>query len=231
MILDALTRGLAQLPDPRFRRVLFLGIGLTIGLLFAITVLFVWLVGLFVPDTFSLPWIGEIAWIDDALSWAVVPLMLMLSIFLMVPVASAFTGIFLDDVADAVEARHYAHLGPAPAVSLAETLKDSAGFLGVIVAANLAALVPYLLLAPLAPLIFVALNGYLLGREYYQLIAMRRLGRAGAREARRRNAGTIWLAGAIMAIPLTVPVLNLLVPIVGAATFTHLFHRLEGRRA
>ncbi len=231
MILDALTRGLAQLPDPRFRRVLFLGIGLTIGLLFAITVLFVWLVGLFVPDTFSLPWIGEIAWIDDALSWAVVPLMLVLSIFLMVPVASAFTGIFLDDVADAVEARHYAHLGPAPAVSLAETLKDSAGFLGVIVAANLAALVPYLLLAPLAPLIFVALNGYLLGREYYQLIAMRRLGRAGAREARRRNAGTIWLAGAIMAIPLTVPVLNLLVPIVGAATFTHLFHRLEGRRA
>ncbi len=231
MILDALARGLAQLPDPRFRRVLFLGIGLTIGLLFAITVLFVWLVGLFVPDTFSLPWIGEIAWIDDALSWAVVPLMLVLSVFLMVPVASAFTGIFLDDVADAVEARHYADLGPAPAVSLAETLKDSAGFLGVIVLANLAALVPYLLLAPLAPLIFVALNGYLLGREYFQLIAMRRLGRAGARAARRRNAGTIWLAGAIMAIPLTVPVLNLLVPIVGAATFTHLFHRLEGGRA
>ena len=230
MILDAISRGLAQLPDPRFRRVLFLGVGLTLALLFAVTVAFVWLVGWFVPDTFSLPWLGEITWIDDALSWAVVPLMLVLSVFLMVPVASAFTGIFLDDVADAVEAEHYAHLGPAPKVPFAETLKDSAAFLGVIVAANLAALVPYLLLAPLAPVIFVALNGYLLGREYYQLIAMRRLGRAGAREARRRNGSTIWITGAIMAVPLTIPILNLLVPILGAAAFTHLFHRLEAGR-
>jgi uncharacterized protein involved in cysteine biosynthesis len=161
----------------------------------------------------------------------VVPLMLVLSVFLMVPVASAFTGIFLDDVTDAVEARHYAELGPAPKVPFAAALRDSAGFLGVVVAANLAALVPYLLLAPLAPLIFVALNGNLLGREYFQLIAMRRLGRDGARAARKRNAGTIWLAGAVMALPLAVPVVNLLVPVIGAAAFTHLFHRLEARRA
>lgn len=231
MIAEAIGKALGQLGDPRFRRVLLLGIGLTLALLFAATLAFVWVVGWFVPDTLTLPWIGEIAWIDDALSWAVVPLMLVLSVFLMVPVASAFTGIFLDDVTDAVEARHYAALGPAPKVPLGAALRDSAGFLGVILAANLAALVPYLLLAPLAPVIFVALNGYLLGREYFQLIAMRRLGRAGAREARRRNAGTIWLAGAVMALPLAVPVVNLLVPVIGAAAFTHLFHRLEGRRA
>jgi uncharacterized protein involved in cysteine biosynthesis len=231
MIADAVARALGQLGDPRFRRVLVMGIGLTLALLFAATVAFVWLVGWFVPDSITLPWIGEIAWVDDAASWAVVPLMLILSVFLMVPVASAFTGIFLDDVTDAVEARHYPDLGPAPKVPFGTALRDSAGFLGVIVAANLAALVPYLLLAPLAPVIFLALNGYLLGREYFQLIAMRRLGRAGAKEARRRNAGTIWLAGAVMALPLAVPVVNLLVPVVGAAAFTHLFHRLEGRRA
>ena len=33
-----------------------------------------------------------------------------------------------------------------------------------------------------------------------------------------------------MAAPLTVPILNLVVPVLGAATFTHLFHRLEGGR-
>jgi uncharacterized protein involved in cysteine biosynthesis len=230
MIPAAVSAALAQLPDPRFRRVLLLGVGLTIALLFAVTVAFVWLVGWLVPDSFSLPWIGEIAWVDDALSWAVVPLMFVLSVFLMVPVASAFTGIFLDDVADAVEAEHYAALGPAPRIGLADTLRDSAAFLGVIVAANLAALVLYLFLVPIAPLIFIGLNGYLLGREYFQLIAMRRLGRAGARAARKRHAGTIWLAGAVMALPLMVPVLNLLVPILGAATFTHLFHALETRR-
>jgi len=231
MIAEAIGKALGQLGDPRFRRVLLLGIGLTVALLFGTTLLFVWLVGWFVPDTVTLPWIGEIAWIDDVASWAVVPLMLVLSVFLMVPVASAFTGIFLDEVTDAVEARHYPALGPAPGVPLATALRDSAGFLGVIVAANLAALLPYLLLAPLAPVIFLALNGYLLGREYFQLVAMRRLGRAGARAARRRNAGKIWLAGAVMALPLAVPVLNLLVPVIGAAAFTHLFHRLEGRRA
>jgi CysZ protein len=231
MIADAVARALGQLGDPRFRRVLLLGIGLTLALLFAATVAFVWLVGWFVPESFSLPWIGEITWVDDALSWAVVPLMLVLSVFLMVPVASAFTGIFLDDVTDAVEARHYPDLAPAPAVPFATSLRDSAAFLGVIVAANLAALIPYLLLAPLAPVIFLALNGYLLGREYFQLIAMRRLGRAGASESRRRNAGTIWLAGAVMALPLAIPLVNLLVPVIGAAAFTHLYHRLEGRRA
>ena len=230
MIAQAVARALGQLGDPAFRRVLLLGLGLTLALLVAATVAFVWLVGWFVPDSLSLPWIGEIVWIDDVASWAVVPLMLVLSVFLMVPVASAFTGIFLDDVTDAVEARHYPALGPAPKVLLATALRDSAGFLGVIVAANIAALLPYLIFAPLAPVIFLALNGYLLGREYFQLIAMRRLGREGARAARRRNAGTIWLAGAVMALPLAVPVVNLLVPVIGAAAFTHLFHRLEGRR-
>jgi uncharacterized protein involved in cysteine biosynthesis len=47
-----------------------------------------------------------------------------------------------------------------------------------------------------------------------------------ARSLFRRNSGKIWFAGALMAIPLSVPLVNLLVPIVGAATFTHLFHRL-----
>ncbi len=231
MIAEAVARAIGQLGDPRFRRVLLLGVGLTLALLFAATVAFVWIVAWVVPETFALPWIGEIAWVDDALSWAVVPLMLVLSVFLMVPVASAFTGLFLEDVTDAVEARHYPDLGPAPKVPFGTALRDSAGFLGVIVAANLAALVPYLLFAPLAPVIFVALNGYLLGREYFQLVAMRRLGRDGARAARKRSAGTIWLAGAVMALPLAVPVVNLLVPVIGAAAFTHLFHRLEGRRA
>lgn len=229
MIADAVLKAVGQLGDPRFRRVLVLGIGLTVALLVGVTALFVWLVGWFVPDSVTLPWIGEIVWVGGVLSWAVVPLMLVLSVFLMVPVASAFTGIFLDDVTDAVEARHYPGLDPAPGVPFATALRDSAAFLTVIVAANLAALVPYILLAPLAPVIFLALNGYLLGREYFQLIAMRRLGRAGARAARRRNAGTIWLAGAVMALPLAVPVVNLLVPVIGAAAFTHLFHRLEGR--
>ena len=75
------------------------------------------------------------------------------------------------------------------------------------------------------------MNGFLLGREYFTLAAIRRIGRQGARELRSRHAATIWLAGVLMAIPLTVPLLNLVVPILGAATFTHLFHMLNGERS
>lgn len=226
MILDAFFKSLGQLGDPRFQSVLWKGIGLTIGLLVAVTWGFVSLIGWFVPDTVSLPWIGDIGWTDDVLSFAAVGLMMLLSVFLMVPVASAFTGIFLDDVADAVEDRHYPGLPPAPRLSISAMISDSLAFLGVLLLANLLLLVIYLITGPLAPLLFWAVNGFLLGREYFQMAAMRRLGREGAIALRKRHLGTIWLAGILMAIPLSVPLVNLLVPILGAATFTHLIHRL-----
>ncbi|MEO0693078.1 MAG: EI24 domain-containing protein [Pseudomonadota bacterium] len=231
MIFNDFLKALGQMSDPRFRRVLFIGLGLTVALLIGVYALFLGLLNWFFPDTLTLPLLGEVTWIDDLLSGASILLMMVLSIFLMVPVASAFTSLFLDDVADAVEATHFPALSPAPRVSFAEGLRDSLNFLGVLIAANLVALVGYLFLGPLAPLGFVALNGFLLGREYFQLIALRRLGRDGAKAARRRHAVQIWAAGALMAAPLTIPIVNLLVPVLGAATFTHLFHRLEGQRA
>ena len=112
----------------------------------------------------------------------------------------------------------------------ADAFKDTVNFLGVIVAANIVALFFYALFAPLAPFIFWGLNGYLLGMEYFQLAAMRRIGRKNAKVMRKANRGTIWAAGALMAIPLTVPVLNLVIPILGAATFTHIFHRVNARQ-
>ncbi|MEL6518440.1 MAG: EI24 domain-containing protein [Pseudomonadota bacterium] len=231
MIFNDVLKALGQMSDPRFRRVLFIGLGLTVALLIGVYALFLGLLNWFFPETLTLPFLGEVTWIDDLLSGASILLMMVLSIFLMVPVASAFTSLFLDDVADAVEATHFPGLSPAPRVSFAEGLRDSLNFLGVLIAANLVALVGYLFLGPLAPLGFIALNGFLLGREYFQLIALRRLGRDGAKAARRRHAVQIWAAGALMAAPLTIPIVNLLVPVLGAATFTHLFHRLEGQRA
>jgi uncharacterized protein involved in cysteine biosynthesis len=230
MIVHDFLKALGQMADPRFRRVLIMGLGLTLALLIGLYAVFLGLINWVTPDTFTLPWLGEVNWVDDLLSFTSILFMLLLSVFLMIPVASAFTSLFLDDVADAVESLHYPQLTPAPRVSFMDGLRDSAGFLGVMIVANIIALVAWLFLGPLAPLGFIALNGFLLGREYFQLIAMRRLGREGAKAARRRHAVQIWAAGALMAAPLTVPILNLVVPVLGAATFTHLFHRLEGGR-
>ena len=231
MILTSFFSALGQIGDPRFRRVLFLGVMLTLILLIGATAGFVWLVNWLTGDSVFLPLIGEITWLNDVFNWGSALLMIILSVFLMIPVASAITSMFLDDVAQAVEDRHYPHLPPVPAVSFWDGLRDTVNFLGVLLLANIAALVLYLFLPFASIFIFWAVNGFLLGREYFTLAAMRRLGREGAIALRKEHVATIWMAGTLMAIPLTVPLLNLVIPIIGAATFTHLFHALSGNRA
>jgi len=222
-------RALGQLGDRRFRSVLWRGLGLTVVLLVAVYVLARNAIRAFVPDQVTLPWIGPVGGIDTLLSWGSIPLMLVASIFLMVPVASAFTGFFLEDVADAVEERHYPALPATVPVPFLTMVLDSAVFFGVLVAANLLALVVYPFAGPLAPVVFWVVNGYLLGREYFTMVAMRRIGRSAAQALRRRHGAEIWLAGTLMAAPLSIPIVNLLIPVLGAATFTHLFHRLQAR--
>jgi uncharacterized protein involved in cysteine biosynthesis len=225
-IFRSVSLAVQQLTDAPFRRVLLVGIGLALVLLVAVSSGFVWLVDWLAGDSITLPFIGEVTWLDTVFSWGAAALLLVLSAFLMIPVASAITSLLLDDVADAVEAKHYPDLPKANRVSLADGLRDSIGFLGVLIGANMLALVLYVIFAPLAPLIFWGLNGFLLGREYFTLAAIRRVGLAEAKRLRRRHIATIWTTGVVMAVPLTVPVLNLIVPLLGAATFTHLFHQL-----
>jgi uncharacterized protein involved in cysteine biosynthesis len=228
MILASFFAALGQIGDPRFRRVLLLGIALTVALLVAATSGFVWLIGTLTADTVDVPWVGEITWLDDIISWGSFFLFFGLSIFLMMPVASAITSMFLDAVAQAVEDRHYPALPPAHEVRFGDAVVDTLNFLGVLIGANILALILYVFFPPAAIFIFWGLNGFLLGREYFTLAAMRRMSRAEAKQLRSAHTGTIWLAGTLMAIPLSVPLVNLLIPIIGAATFTHIFHKLTG---
>lgn len=229
LVLSSFVKALGQLGDRRLSRVLWLGIGLALlglGLASAgVQALLVWWAG----DGVTLPFFGEVQWIATLAGWSGPVAMVLLSVVLMVPVASAISGVFLDRVADAVEARHYPQAGQARAVPLLEALRDSLGFLGVMIAANLVALILYLVFSPVALLIFWGLNGFLLGREYFTLVAIRHLGREGASRLRRQHAGTVWLAGVLMAMPLSIPLLNLAIPVLGAATFTHVFHGLRAR--
>jgi len=105
-------------------------------------------------------------------------------------------------------------------------LRQSVNFLGVVLAVNLGALFLYPFVGPFTPVLFWAVNGFLLGREYFTLVALRRLPPVEAAALRRRNRLRLWAAGTLMAAPLSIPVVNLVVPVLGVATFTHLFHRL-----
>lgn len=230
MILTSFFRALGQMNDPRFRRVLFLGIALTLTLLIGATAGFVWVINWLTGEHAFLPIIGEVRWLNDFLSWGSLFLMLFLSMFLMIPVASAITSMFLDEVAAAVEDKHYPHLPPTDPVPFSDALRDTLSFLGILIVANIAALFLYMLVPFGSVFIFWGMNGFLLGREYFILAAMRRIGRAKAKSMLKHYSGTVWIAGCLMAIPLSIPLINLLIPILGAATFTNLFHQLAGTR-
>ncbi len=230
IILNAFFAALGQIGDPRFRAVLLRGVGLTIIFLVVACAAAIWVINKLSSNEISLPFVGAVPWLNDVLNYSGILVVLVLPVFLMVPVASAITSIFLDEVAEAVEDRHYPSLPTAPKIPFSEALWDGLSFLGVLIVANILALILYVLFTPLAPFIFWAMNGFLLGREYFTLAAMRRLGRDGARQLRAKHSTTIWAAGTLMAIPLSIPLVNLIIPIIGAATFTHIYHGLASDR-
>lgn len=218
LIFDSFFRALGQIGDRRFNWVLLKGVGAAFLLQAGLTWGIVGLLDGLLGDSLM-----NYGWAETALKWFGGLATMLLSAFIMIPVASAICSLFLEDVAQAVEDRHYPRLGAATPVSFSEGLRDGLSFMGILLIANLVALfVVYL--TPLGPFVFWGLNGFLLGREYFMVAAMRRVGRERARQLWREHSLLIWMAGILMVVPLTIPLVNLLVPILGAATFTHLFH-------
>jgi CysZ protein len=229
LIFSSFFRALGQMGSGAFLKVIFLGMALALALLAAVTWGFGQVIYALSPNTVDLPFVGGIEGLAALLSWGGVALMMVLSMFLMIPVASLFSGLFLDEVAGAVEARHYPALPPARGQGFYDGLRSGVNFLGLVIAVNVPALILYVVFAPIAPVLFWGINGYLLGREYFALVSSRRMDAAAAKALRRAHWGKVWLAGICMAIPLSVPVLNLVIPVLGVATYTHIFHGLQGR--
>ncbi|HMS95444.1 MAG TPA: EI24 domain-containing protein [Tabrizicola sp.] len=234
MIFSSFFRALGQLGDSRFRRVLGLGVLLAAALLLAAYAAFLQLLWWLTPDSIDMPIIGPVTGIGTLLGWASLLVMILLSTVLMVPVAAAFTGLFLEDVAMAVEEKHYPRLRIPLAPSWSEQLRRAVNFLGLVMSVNTVVLLLVLMLlpvlVPLIPLIFWAVNGLLLGLEYFTLVALRWMPPNEVSALWKRNVPTLWVAGMLMAAPLSVPLINLVIPVLGVATFTHIFHRLVADR-
>ena len=112
-------------------------------------------------------------------------------------------------------------------MKLQDQISAKLGFFGVLLLANFGASGMSIFMPFLAPFFFWATNGYLLGREYFQMAAMRRTSRSDSILLFQRHRSAIWFAGISMAIPLSIPLVGLSIPVLGAATFTHQFERLR----
>ena len=89
---------------------------------------------------------------------------------------------------------------------------------------------PFVFVAGAGFLVFFIATAWLLGREYFELAAMRFRPPAEAKAMRRDNAATIFAAGLIIAAFVSIPVVNLATPLFGMALMVHMHKRLSGSR-
>jgi uncharacterized protein involved in cysteine biosynthesis len=136
---------------------------------------------------------------------------------------------YVEPVSRAVEHRYYPDLPEPPPHSLMRELSSAVRLTALAVVVNLLALPVYLFVPGLNLALFYGVNGYLLARVYFEQVAMRRLTESGMQQLWHRYRSRLWLAGAVIAAIATIPLLNLIGPIVATAFMTHLFEDLRRR--
>jgi CysZ protein len=232
MMIRAATLSLAQLFDSRLLRVLGISAALTLTLflLLAVAAGFGLRFGLAQMSLAKLPnWLERgWGWIDGLIA-ALGGLGLFAGLLFLFPaIATLVMGLLLDDVVDAVEDRHYpAARAPRPTGRL-EGLWLGLASGGRMLLVNLLLLPVYglLLFTGIGPfLLYLLVNGYLLGRDFVQMIAIRHLGRAGEKAHRAKTRNTQFSIGVLTSLLYLVPIANILAPLLGAAMATHVFHQ------
>jgi len=229
-ILKAFSLAMGQLDDPAFRKVIGWGVLISVVVFALVLAGLIALVPL-IPDS-------GIGWVDTGVDWLAglsVPLVFLATLWLFFPaVVSTVVSLFLDEIVDAVEARHYPESSGWRRSSILESIWLALKLSIVILLVNLLALPLYLMLLFTgigALVLYLGLNGYLMGREYFEMVAIRH---ARPREAGRLRKGMrdqAFLGGLAISGLFMVPVVNLIAPVLGAAAMVHLFHDARTRGA
>ena len=217
----AATLAFNQIFSKPFRSVFWKALGLTLLML-----VLLW-VGVQATLTFFL--VIPYPWLETAIAWAAGAGLLVGLGFFIAPVTSLFAGIFLDEIAEKVEARHYPQDEHGTEMPLLKSLGLTIQFVALVVAVNLVALLLVFVFGLGLPVFFIA-NGYLLGREYFEMVAMRFMPTKEARELRRKHSTTVFLSGLIIAGFLAVPFLNLLTPLFATAFMVHMYKMVSGSK-
>jgi CysZ protein len=145
---------------------------------------------------------------------------------LLMPAVTAIVGsFFADQIADEVEREHYPADPPGKALPLWLALWEGFKTALLAVAIYLCA-APLLIFAGFGAVIFFLATAYILGREYFELAAMRFGSPAEAKALRRRNAVAVYVGGLLITAVVSIPVVNLATPLFAMALMVHLNKRL-----
>jgi CysZ protein len=231
-MLDAAVKALSQMLSPPFRAVLLKSIGLALLLIVLIAVGLHRLLALFAGAGEAY---GEGMFGPDAhmplmilaklLSVAAALGIIAGSVFLMPAVTALVASFFADDIAVEVERSHYPSEPLGTPLPLARALIEGGKTALLAVLVYLVAL-PFLLFAGFGVVIFFLATAFLLGREYFELAAMRFQPPAEARRLRKLHRSTVFLGGMVIAAFVSIPLVNLATPLFGMAFMVHMHKRL-----
>lgn len=220
-MIHALTLSLAQMGDRKILAVLAKSLSVTL-VLFVIAGAGVW----WGTEALLDQWLGASAGGVATLIALFVTVMALWLLFR--AVAIGVVGIFADDVVEAVEAKHYpAALKTAKPVSLGKAAAMGLRSGGRVVIVNLLLLPVYITLLVTGvgtAILFIVVNGWLLGRDLGDMVAVRHMDAAAMRGWRKATGVARFVLGLAVAVLFVVPVANILAPVLGAAMATHLFH-------
>ena len=175
-----------------------------------------------------LPALGSV-WVNRFLELAA-PIILILAIFALgAPVAAMVGSVFLERVAAKVDAQFYPNDPKAPGAPVIASLGASIRLIGLALLINAALLPLDVGLPGVAEVATVLANGWLLGREFFELASLRHLSGQESDRLRRAHSGKIYFAGLLISLLTVIPALDLIAPFFGAALMAHLFKHLSHR--
>ncbi|MEQ9518158.1 MAG: sulfate transporter family protein [Parvibaculum sp.] len=181
---------------------------------------------------YGLEWIPPVGaewgfpFIDTVIDWLSGAIVIVVMVLLLMPVSALFAGLFLEEVAGAVETRHYPEETAGRDQPFVQGLWIALKFTALLIVLNLIALPLYFI--PIVNIVtYWGLNGYLLGREYFELVALRHRRPNDARTLRRQKSFSVFFAGVGVAALASIPVLNLLTPFFATAMMVHLHKRFS----
>lgn len=172
----------------------------------------------------ALPTFGA-QWLDTSLEWIARFFAVIVLIPLVHPVVALVASFFLERIATVVEARDYPDDPAGRDQPFMQSIIVSIRFTVLLVVVNIVAL-PFYLLPGVNLVLFWIVNGYLLGREYFELVALRHLDVDAVRALRARHRLRIFSTGAVIAAFATIPFLNLLAPLFATAFMVHTSKRI-----
>jgi CysZ protein len=204
--------------SPPFRSVMVKSVGLTVAVL---------VFGGFGLDRLALHFVHvSHGWLATVISLAIGLGLIAGLALLVAPTTSLVASFFFDEIAAIVEREVDPQGPPGRAAPFVEATLASLRFAALTLIVMLAALVLFFL-PGIGFAAWFAANAYLLGREYFELAAMRFRSAPEARAMRRYYAMPVFLAGLIVAAFVAVPILNLATPLFAAALMARLHKRLE----